>query len=226
MVIIFHLVGCKVCMAGPALDALSACLEASFKIGTLSEPGWSLWLTIWPPWFNWQDEHSLWMPRLKLLHNRNVKAKALAARSTPLQLQQRGGLSVFFFTFVRCKKPLDVWLQTGECRFLWHFICGARLGCSLLTGIRCGCTSTLLRQMLPRPRIETCSATASSFCTHFPLKSKMPIPTNDGKDGDVELKNVPFRRSNGHLAPLGNHTEMSDLGFTLQTTSILVCFLC
>lgn len=32
MVIIFHLVGCEVSKAGPALDALSVCLEASFKI--------------------------------------------------------------------------------------------------------------------------------------------------------------------------------------------------
>lgn len=75
----------------------------------------------------------------------------------------------------------------------------ARLGCSPLTGIRRGCTSTLLRQMLPRPHIDTCYATALSFCTHFPLKSKMPIPASDGKDDMQGSKTGMLSSKMSHL---------------------------
>lgn len=40
------------------------------------------------------------------------------------------------------------------------------------------------------------------------------------KEGDTQHKKGPFIHSDGHLAPLGNRTEMSDLSFTSQTTSI------
>lgn len=46
------------------------------------------------------------------------------------------------------------------------------------------------------------------------------------KEEDTQHKNVSFICWDGRLAPLSNHTEMSDLSFTSQTTSIYVRFLC
>lgn len=89
-------------------------------------------------------------------------------------------------------------------------------------------TSTALPSIHPMPLCNSVciSLTTASFqCMYaffvFFLSKTLRERWYVGiKVGNTQHKNGPSIHSDGHLAPLGNHTETSDLSFTLLTTSI------